>query len=207
MKKILTTFVLLYCLSFKAQIEYEIFIYETNVDAFDVIGADNYEKYNRSSNDITEQLKIKFSASDKAEATNEETFEAANLGDGNMKTCWMSSWDGKNDAIEFIIDLDEIPEANSAIIHSLYIASGRRKDLNTWKNYSRIKKAALSINEKPYAEITFEDTYKMQSIDLEKFKIEKSKRYRFRLRIVEVYKGLTTDQLAISDIQITGKIK
>lgn len=207
MKKLLPLLLICFCLTAKSQIEYEIFVYETNVDAFDVIGNNDYETYNRSTNDITEQLKIKFTASDKAEAANGESFEAANLGDGNMKTAWMSSWDGKNDVIEFVIDLDETPEINSAVIYSIYFATGRRKDLNSWKNYSRIKKAALSINEKPYAEISFEDTYKMQSIDLEKFKIEKSKRYRFRLRIIDVYKGSTNDQLAVSDIQITGKIK
>lgn len=207
MKKIVFILIIIFSLKNYAQTEYEIFIYEANVDAFDVFGSDDYEKNNRSSNDITLQLNAQISASDKAEPANGVSFDAKNLFDGNMKTCWMSSWDGKNDIIEFIIDLEENQNVNSAVLYEIYFANGCRKDLSTWKSYSRIKRASLSINEKPFAEITFENTYKMQSIDVEKFKLEKTKRYRFRLRILEVYKGEKNDQLAISDIQLTGKIK
>lgn len=207
MKKTVSMLLCFLWVSTYAQADYEIFIYEANVDAFDVFGSEEYEKNNRSTNDITLQLNAQISASDKAEPSNGESFEAKNLFDGNMKSCWMSSWDGKNDIIEFVIDLEENPNVHQAILNEIVFVNGCRKDLTTWKNYSRIKRASLSINEKPYAEITFENTYKMQSIDVEKFKLEKTKRYRFRLKILEVYKGEKNDQLAISDIQLTGKIK
>lgn len=207
MKKFLITAFTAFSLISYSQIEYEVFIIETNVDPFDVLGNNDYEKYNRVGNDITEKLQPQISVKDKAEATATDNFEAKNLIDGNMKTCWLTSWDGKNEVFEFVIDLEETPNINSAQINSIYLANGWRKDLQTWKNYSRIKKLSMSINEKPYAEVTLEDTYKTQSIDMDRYKIEKSKRYRFRFRVLEVYKGEKYDQLGLSDIQITGRAK
>lgn len=208
MKKLLITAFTAFCFSGYSQTDYEVFLITANVDPFDIIGNEEYEKYNRVSNDITEKLMPEAGVKDKAEATGEDTFEAKNLLDGNMKTCWLTSWDGKNETFEIIIDLEENTNVtNYAQLNSIYIANGWRKDLQTWKNFSRIKKASMSINEKVYAEVTFEDTYKTQSIDMDKFKLEKSKRYRIRFRILEVYKGDKSEQLGVSDIQLTGKVK
>ena len=65
----------------------------------------------------------------------------------------------------------------------------------------------MTVNDMPYAEITFEDTYKLQSIDLDKFKIDKSRRCRIRFRISEVYPGAKFQQVAFSDVQLIGKTK
>lgn len=208
MKKIFVTIFSSLCFLGYSQIDYEVFLLSTSIDPFDVIGSDEYEKHNRVSNDITERLMPEANVKDKAEDSGGDTFDAKNLLDGNMKTCWLTSWDGKNEIFEIIIDLEENPNVpNYAQINSIYIANGWRKDLQTWKNYSRIKKASMSINEKIYAEVTFEDTYKTQSIDMDKFKLEKSKRYRIRFKVLEVYKGDKSEQLSISDVQLTGKIK
>lgn len=207
MKKLLITAFAAFSLQCFSQDGYEILIYETNVDHFDVYGNDDYEKHNRSNNDITEYLIPEGVVKDKAEPIGSDNFEAKNMFDGNMKTCWLTAWDGKNEVIEIVIDIEENAEVPSAEIRSIYFANGWRKDMQTWKNYSRLKKVSMSINEKPYAEITFENTYKMQGIDIDKLKIEKSRRYRIRLRVLELYKGDKFDQLAISDIQLNGKIK
>ena len=206
MRKLFITALLAFNLLSYSQTEYEIILFETSIDEFDVFGSDEYEKHNRTTQDITEKINPLAACSAKSEPIGPDSFEAKNLIDGNMKTCWLSSASPKNDIIELIIDIEENESITSAQLLSLYFVNGWRKDLQTWKEFSRIKKASMVINELPYGEITFDDTYKFQSIDLEKFKIEKSKRYRLRFKILEVYKG-KSEQVALSDIQLIGKIK
>lgn len=189
-----------------AQREFEIILFDAAVNEFDVIGEAAYEKNNRSAQDITVKLNPEIKVTTTAPA-GAENFEAKNILDGNMKTCWLSSGDGKNEDVEIIIDLEEVEGINIAVIYDIYFFSGWRKDYQTWKDYSRIKKLIMTVNDLPYGEITFEDTYKQQSIDLEKFKIDKTRRSRIRFRVVDTYKGTKNNQLAISDIQLTGKTK
>jgi len=207
MKKLLTTiFLFMISVSF-AQREFEIILFEASVNEFDVIGEDSYEKNNRSSQDITVKVKPEVKATTTASASAAGNFDAKNLLDGNMKSCWMSSADGKNEDIEIIIDLEEVEGINNAVLTYIYFFNGWRNDFHTWKDYSRIKKATMMVNDLPYGEISFEDTYKQQSIDLDKFKIDRTRRCRIRLRIVDTYKGAKYNQLAISDIQLIGKAK
>jgi hypothetical protein len=190
-----------------SQVEYEILIYNAAVNDFDVIGDDSYEKSNRGNQDITEKLVPEISATIKAEPAGADNFEPKNLLDGNMKTCWMSSNDGKNEKVEIIIDLEEVENVKTASINAIYFFSGWRKDFKTWKEYSRIKKLNMMVNDMPYAEILFEDTYKQQSIDLEKFKIDRTRRCRIRFQVVDTYPGTKENKVAISDIQLLGKAK
>jgi hypothetical protein len=207
MKKIITTVLLAFNLFSYSQTEYEIIFLETSVDEFDVIGSDEYEKHNRTTQDITEKLLTEARSSAKSEPIDGDVFDAKNMIDGNMKTCWLSTESPKNDFVEIIIDLEENVAVNSAQLLNLYFVNGWRKNMQSWKDYSRIKKAYISINEMPYCEVTLEDTYKFQSMELDKFKVEKSKRYRFRIKILEVYKGAKYPNVAISDLQIIGKVK
>ncbi len=190
-----------------SQREFEIILFETVVNEFDVIGEDAYEKSNRVKEDITLKVKAEVKTTTKAEASGGVIFEATNILDGNMKTCWLSAGDGRNEDVELVIDLEEVEGINVAMISDIYFFSGWRKDYQTWKEYSRIKKMIMTVNDLPYGEITFQDTYKQQSIDLEKFKIDRTRRSRIRFRVVDMYKGSKYNQLALSDIQILGKAK
>lgn len=206
MKK-LVVFILVCVVSLTySQREFEIILFEAAVNDFDVIGEATYEKNNRSGQDITVKVNPEIKTTSTAPATT-ESFDAKNILDGNMKTCWLSSGDGKNEDIEIIVDLEEVEGINVAVISDIYFFSGWRKDYQTWKDYSRIKKMIMTVNDLPYGEITFEDTYKQQSIDLEKFKIDRTRRSRIRFRIVDTYKGSKYNQLAFSDIQLSGKAK
>ncbi len=189
-----------------SQREFEIILFDAAVNEFDVIGEASYEKNNRSGQDVTVKLIPEIKTTSTAPATT-ESFDAKNILDGNMKTCWLSSGDGKNEDIEIIVDLEEVEGINVAVISDIYFFSGWRKDYQTWKEYSRIKKMIMTVNDLPYGEITFEDTYKQQSIDLEKFKIDRTRRSRIRFRVVDTYKGSKFNQLAFSDIQLIGKAK
>jgi hypothetical protein len=190
-----------------AQREIEIILFEASVNEFDVIGEESYEKYNRNNQDITEKVKPEIKTTSTAPASGGETFDGKNLLDGNMKTSWMSTGDGKNEDLEVIIDLEEVEGVNTAVLTYMYFFNGWRKDYHTWKDYSRIKKATMTVNDLPYGEITFEDTYKQQSIDFDKFKIDRTRRCRIRLRITDTYKGAKFNQVALSDVQFVGKAK
>ncbi len=207
MKKVIVS--ILICISSVSfsQREFEIILFDAAVNDFDVIGEDSYEKNNRIKEDITVKVKTEVKTTTKAEPSGGDNFEAKNILDGNMKTCWVSSGDGKNEDIEIVIDLEEVEGINAAVISDIYFFNGDRKDYHTWKDYNRIKKVTMTVNDLPYGEIKFEDTYKQQSIDLEKFKIDRTRRCRIRFRIVDTYKGNKFNQVAVSDIQLIGKAK
>ena len=209
MKKVFVFIFIFICItSFSfSQREFEIILFDAAVNDFDVIGEDAYEKSNRVKEDITLKVKSEVKTTTKVEASNGISFESVNILDGNMKTCWLSSGDGKNEDIEVVIDLEEVEGINVAVVSDIYFFSGWRKDYQTWKEYSRVKKMIMTVNDLPYGEIVFQDTYKQQSIDLEKFKIDRTRRCRIRFRIVDTYKGSKYNQLAFSDIQIIGKAK
>ncbi len=186
---------------------YEYYIMNSEVDEFDVLGNDAYETNLNLDNNITKKLETEVGSDAKAEAVDGSTFIAKNTIDGNMKTAWMTPDNGKNTLIEFVIDLEEVEGVNGATLYQIALFNGWRRDYQTWKDYARIKKVSLIINDKPYAEVTLEDTYKMQYIDLEKMKLDKVRRYRFKFRIMETYPGKKSEQAALSDVQFIGKAK
>lgn len=207
MKKLVLVLSVLLSTTMFSQRDFEIILFEAAVNDFDVIAEDTYEKNNRIREDITLKVKAEVKTTTKAEPSGGNTFDANNILDGNMKTCWLSTSEGKNEDIEIIIDLEEAEGINAAVLTYIYFFNGYRKDYKTWKDYSRIKKVTMTVNDLPYGEIRFEDTYKEQSIDLEKFKIDRTRRCRIRFRIVDTYKGNVNNQVAISDIQLIGKAK
>ncbi|MGZ3884601.1 MAG: NADase-type glycan-binding domain-containing protein [Bacteroidia bacterium] len=207
MQKLLAFIFLLSCSLLPAQTGYEIILYTAEVNEFDVFGEDAYEKNNRLKEDITDVLKPSVSSTVKAEPAGTDNFDPKNLLDANMKTCWMTPAGGKNEAFEIIIDLEDVENISGAQIKFIYFFNGWRKDYHTWKDYSRIKKMSMTVNDAPFAEISFEDTYKCQSIDLDKLKIGKDRRCRIRFRIMETYAGSTHNQAALSDVQLLGKAK
>jgi hypothetical protein len=207
MRFVLAFAALFFVLNTQSQTEYEILLYEASVADFDVFGDDTYETNNRTNKDITTKIKPEIGATNKAEPQGNANFEAKNLLDGNMKTCWMTPGPGKNEAFEIVIDVEELEGVNSVQITDIFFFNGWRKDLHTWKEYNRIKKLTITISEQPFAEVTFEDTYHCQSIDIEKLKIDKSRRCRMKFRISEVYPGTKYNQVALSDVQFGGRVK
>ena len=186
---------------------YEYYVMNSVVDEFDIFGNDAYEMNLSLDQNINQKLKIEVGADAKADSTDGNNFRAANTIDGNMKTAWLTPDRGINTLLVFVIDLEEVKGINSATLFEIALFNGWRKDYQTWQDYSRIKKVLLVINDKPYAEVTLDDTYKMQYIDLEKMKLDKNRRYRFKLRIMETYPGKKFEQTGLSDVQFIGKAK
>ena len=201
--------ILLCCISMigVSQVEYEFYVLESSVDEFDVLGDSSYETNLNIEKNITKTVGVVVGTELKADNINGASFDAKNMIDANMKTAWMSPNKGINAVMEFYISLENNKDIHSATLFQLAFFNGWRKDYQTWTNYSRIKKVALSINDQPYAEITLEDTYKHQYIDLDKLKLEKNRGYRFRFRIMEIYPGKKYEKTALSDVQFIGKAK
>ena len=202
-------FIIVYCISVLgySQVEYEFYVLESSVDEFDVLGDSAYETNLNIEKNITKIVGVVVGTEVKADSMHGTSFDAKNMIDANMKTAWMSPKKGVNAIMEFYISIENNTNIHSATLFQLAFFNGWRKDYQTWSDYSRIKKLALSINDKPYAEITLEDTYKHQYIDLEKLKLEKNRGYRFRFRIMETYPGKKYEQTALSDVQFIGKVK
>jgi hypothetical protein len=207
MKNILLFTLLQIGLYANAQKGFEYYILNSEVDEFDVLGSESYETNLNLEGNLTQKLGTVVGADNTAAATETEKFDPKNTLDNNMKTAWLTTGNGKNAIIEFIIDIEENENVKSAVLYEISLFNGWRKDYQTWNDYSRIKKISLIINDKPYAEITLENTYKNQYIDLGNLKIDKSRRFKFRFQIMETYSGKKYEQVGLSDIQFIGKAK
>ncbi len=206
MRKLLFCASLLISLLSFSQGGYEYYLIEGDVDEFDVFGEQDYETNLSIEGNLNQKLKIEVGSEIFSAEVNGANFIAKNTLDANMQTCWLTPDNGKNALIEFVIDFEEM-DINSATLNQIAFFNGWRKDYQTWNDYARVKKVSLTINDKPYAEITLENTYKYQKIDLDKMKLDKTRRYRFRFRIMEMYPGKKYQQTAISDIQFIGRAK
>ncbi len=207
MKNIVLIFAILFLGKLNSQNLHEYYILEAEVDEFDVLGNDAYETNLSLDLNITKKLEVTVGSEVKADSISGSNFNAKNTIDNNMKTAWMPTGNGKNALIEYVIDYEDLEGANAVTLYQIALFNGWRKDYQTWKDYARIKKVSLTINDKPYAEITLDDTYKHQYIDVEKMKLDKTRRYRFRFRIMETYPGKKYQQVALSDLQFIGKVK
>lgn len=207
MRKIIIVIALLSFGNLISQNMYEYYILETSVDEFDVLGNDAYETNLSLDLNVTQKLEVTAGSEVKADSIPGSNFNAKNTLDNNMKTAWMPAGNGKNALIEYVIDYEDLEGVNAVTLFQIALFNGWRKDYQTWKDYARIKKVSLTINDKPYAEISLEDTYKHQYIDVEKMKLDKTRRYRFRFRIIETYPGKKYEQVALSDVQFIGKVK
>jgi hypothetical protein len=207
MKNILSAILFCMGLHLQSQVSYDYYIMNSEVNEFDVIGTEQYETHLLVDQDLDPKLDIIVGSTVKADSIPGCNFRPQNCLDGNMHTAWLTSNNGKNEQIEFVIDIEENEHISAITLFQIALFNGWRKDYQTWKEYGRIKKMSVVINDKPYAEVTMEDTYKHQYIDMEKFRIDKARRYRFRFRILETYPGTKYEQVGLSDVQFAGKIK
>jgi uncharacterized protein YjbI with pentapeptide repeats len=184
----------------------EYYLLNTEINEFDVLGTDEYEKNLSEEDNINVKLKVQVGADQTAEPVADENFIAKNTLDANMKTAWLTPAKGKSAQIEYIIDLKEA-NLNSATLFQMAVFNGWRKDYQTWNDYSRAKKIMITINDAPYAEVTLEDTYKLQYIDLDRKKLDDTRRFRLRIKIMETYPGKKYEQMGLSDVQFIGKAK
>lgn len=184
----------------------EYYILNTEINEFDVLGTPDYETNLNDEENINGKLKVQVGADMTADTMMGTNFNAKNTLDANMKTAWLTPKSGKGAQIEYVFNMQD-NGLNSGTLFSIAVFNGWRKDYQTWNDFSRIKKVFITINDSPYAEVTLEDTYKLQYIDLDKKKLDPTRRYRVRFKIMEIYPGKKYEQTALSDVQFIGKAK
>lgn len=206
MRTLIVLFILTCNLTGVAQKSNEYYVLNTEINEFDVLGTDEYETNLNDEENINHKLLVKVGADATSPDIDGISFNAKNTLDANMKTAWLTPDAGKGAQIEYVFDLTEA-QLKSGTIFKLAVFNGWRKDYQTWNDYGRVKTAFITVNDVPYAEVTLEDTYKLQYIDFDRQKIDTSHRYRIRLKIMDTYPGKKSTQTALSDFQIIGRVK
>ena len=131
----------------------------------------------------------KASASSTLASQGAANYKAENLVDWDPQTAWI---EGKNDygiGVHFQVDL---PFGGS----NVGVFNGYQQSYETWKNNSRVKKIKIFGDGRPLCYVILQDLMGYQT-----FTIPEDKEYRrYRFEIEEVYPGLTTKDVAISEI-------
>jgi len=174
--------------------------FRAEVDEFDVMGDSLYEQNLHAPGDATLKLGARMLQADGSYATQAPCLDA------NMQTAWLSEAGEAEPKLDCQIDLAET-KLKHFELKQIAFYNGCRNSRESLAAYSRVKTFALFINDKPYGDITLEDTYKCQTISLDQFKLDRSHRYRFRFMVKSVYPGKTYQQVALSDLQFIGKVK
>ena len=136
-------------------------------------------------------------------------YEPKNASDLSYKTAWVEGVSGYGIG-EF---LTYRFSATSPRITEIIIVNGYVKSETSYMNNSRVKKLKVYLNDKPYAILNLEDKIANQGFevepigysDREDWNVLKTKPdWTLKFEILEVYKGLKYDDVAISEIYFDG---
>ncbi len=138
-----------------------------------------------------------------------DSFKAEYISDLSFKTTWIEGKKGYGigETIEFVFP-PEHPRVTKVIIVNGYVQSKEK-----WRNYSRVKKLKMYINNKPFAIINLKDFYGEQSFNVkpigysDRFDyqlLKKKPPWSIKFEIMDVYKGNRFDHTAITEIYFDG---
>ncbi len=123
-----------------------------------------------------------------------KNYSLSNIADQDPKTAWVEGVAGYGKGEWFEV------EGNVNVIYNGYQSSP-----TAWMNNSRVKTFKVYVNNKPFCLLTLTDEMGMQSFELpvpENLQGRDSAHLKFE--IVDVYKGLKWDDVAISHLDYTG---
>lgn len=149
------------------------------------------------------------SASSSLKSQGENTYGAENAHDLNYKTAWVEGAAGDGIGQSLLYKF----AAHSPRITDIIIVNGYVKSQTAWENNSRAKKIKLYINDRPYAILNLKDRraaqcFKVDPIgngDRDDFtKLKQQTAWNLKFEILEVYKGLKYDDVALSEIYFDG---
>lgn len=129
------------------------------------------------------------------------TYTPWNLHDFNLKTAWATN---KNNGIGETIKLDFKP-SEILSINYLKFYNGYQKSEASFKNNSRVKKAALYMNGEHKFNIELDDIETAQVFDLGKWSLEGAEKFTVELKILEIYPGEKYNDLCVSEINFDGE--
>lgn len=138
----------------------------------------------------------------KSEGSN--SYEANNAHDLNYKNAWVEGVPGYGIGEYLLYKFRD----NSPRITEIIVVNGYVKNKTTWENNSRVKKLKVYINDKPFAILNLEDKRSEQSFKVDpignSYELKKKADWTLKFEIMEVYKGLKYDDVAISEIYFDG---
>ncbi|BAX81677.1 NADase-type glycan-binding domain-containing protein [Labilibaculum antarcticum] len=149
------------------------------------------------------------SASSYLKSQGENNYEPKNAHDSNYKNVWVEGVDGYGIGEYLLYTFC----GASPRINEIIVVNGYVKSKTAWENNSRVKKLKVYIDDKPYAILNLKDirgsqSFKVQPIgnnDRKDWDVLKTKPdWTLKFEILDVYKGLKYDDVAVSEIYFDG---
>ena len=150
---------------------------------------------------IENEFSLLSSSSLKAQGKN--TYSPKNIDDYNLQSAWIEGKAGLGigEWVEYNFDQADFSKSDIEL-NGLYLFNGYRKNLDTWKQNSRITKMKMIVNGKDFAILNLHNSYKIQSTDFPALKLKNIKTIRFE--ILEAYKGDKFEDVALSELKLKG---
>jgi hypothetical protein len=148
-------------------------------------------------------------ASSTLKSTGDHAYAAGNAHDLNYKTAWVEGVPG--DGIGQYLLYKFAPE--NPRITEIIVVNGYVKSAAAWANNARAKKLKLYVNDRPYAILNLKDQRAAQHFQVDPIgngqredfaKLKMQPEWNLKFEILDVYKGLKYDDLAISEIYFDG---
>ena len=143
-------------------------------------------------------------ASSFLKSSGSNSYVAKNAHDLNYKNAWVEGVPGYGIGEYLLYKF----RGESPRITEIIVVNGYVKSKTSWENNSRVKKLKVYINEKPYAILNLEDKRSAQSFKVDpignSYKQKEKADWTLKFEIMEVYKGLKYDDVAISEIYFDG---
>lgn len=149
------------------------------------------------------------SASSYLASQGENTYSPKNAHDLNYKTAWAEGVKGYGIGEYLLYTF----EGASPRINEIKVLNGYIKSKTAWLNNSRVKTLKMYVNDQPYAILNLKDFYGEQvfsvkpigNSDRKDLELLKSKPdWTLKFEILDVYKGLKYDDVAITEICFSG---
>ncbi len=148
------------------------------------------------------------SASSTLKSQGDNVYDANNAHDLNYKTAWVEGAPG--DGVGQFLLYKFAPE--NPRINEIIVVNGYVKSQTAWANNARAKKLKLYVNDRPYAILNLRDQRAAQHFQVDPIgngdrdftKLKSQPEWHLKFEILEVYKGLKYDDLAIAEIYFDG---
>ncbi|MBN1188090.1 MAG: hypothetical protein JXB49_37795 [Bacteroidales bacterium] len=148
-------------------------------------------------------------ASSYLKSQGENNYEPNNAHDLNYKNAWVEGVAGYGIGEYLLYTF----EGASPRINEIIVVNGYVKSKSAWENNSRVKKLKVYIDDKPYAILNLKDIRGSQSFKVEPIGnsdrkdwdvLQTKPDWTLKFEILDVYKGLKYDDVAISEIYFDG---
>ncbi|MCG8579667.1 MAG: hypothetical protein MI866_07115 [Bacteroidales bacterium] len=152
---------------------------------------------------------IKVSASSWLKPQGSNNYDPKNAHDLNYKNAWIEGVSGYGIGEQLTYTFS----ATAPRITEIIVVNGYVKSEAAYRNNSRVKQIKVYLNDKPYAILNLEDKIANQGFKVEPIgnserkdldNLKNKPNWTLKFEILDVYKGLKYDDVAISEIYFDG---